>query len=441
MLATDAYEGARAKVQRFLGAAESREIVLLRGTTEAINLVAQSYGRKHVGPGDEVLITGLEHHSNIVPWQMLCEEKGAALRVAPIDDAGEVDLAAFERLLSPRTRIVSVAHVSNALGTVNPVRRMTELAHAAGAVVMVDGAQAAPHLAVDVKAIGCDFYAFSGHKVYGPSGVGALYGKAALLEAMPPWQGGGDMIASVTFEKSTWNELPYKFEAGTPNIAGGIALGAAIDWVERVGLDAIAAHEHDLLLHGTRRPRRDPGPAPRRHRPGEGGRPLLRPRRRPSPRRGDDPRPRGHRGPHRPPLRPAGDGPLRHPGHHPCLARLLQHPRGARPARARASARSRRCSGERPPRAVPGGHPRPQQAPAEPPRDAGGEPEGERPQPALRRPGDRLPARRGRRGARRELRGLGLLDLDRLGLDDDGRPQGEDGGGGARPSSSASTTS
>jgi len=251
MLATDAYEKARAKVQRFLGAAESREIVLLRGTTEGLNLVAQSYGRKHVGAGDEVLVTGLEHHSNIVPWQLLCEEKGATLRVAPIDDAGEVDLQAFERLLSPRTRIVSVSHVSNALGTVNPVRRMTELAHAAGAVAVIDGAQATPHLAVDVRAIGCDFYAFSGHKVYGPSGTGALYGRAALLEAMPPWQGGGDMIASVTFEKSTWNSLPYKFEAGTPNIAGGIALGAAIDWVEGVGLDKVAAHEHDLLEHGT----------------------------------------------------------------------------------------------------------------------------------------------------------------------------------------------
>jgi cysteine desulfurase/selenocysteine lyase len=251
MLATDAYEKARAKVQRFLNAAESREIVLLRGTTEALNLVAQSYGRKHVGPGDEVLVTGLEHHSNIVPWQLLCEEKGALLRVAPIDDAGEVDMDAFGRLLSPRTRIVAFAHVSNALGTVNPVRRMTELAHAAGAVVVVDGAQAVPHLAVDVRAIGCDFYAFSGHKVYGPSGVGALYGKAALLEAMPPWQGGGDMISSVTFEKTSWNELPWKFEAGTPNIAGGIALGAALDWVEGIGLDAIVAHEDDLLRHGT----------------------------------------------------------------------------------------------------------------------------------------------------------------------------------------------
>jgi cysteine desulfurase/selenocysteine lyase len=251
MLATDAYEKARAKVQRFLGAASSREIVLLRGATEAVNLVAQSYGRRHVGAGDEVLVTGLEHHSNIVPWQMLCEERGAVLRVAPIDDAGEVDMAAFERLLSPRTRIASFAHVSNALGTINPVRRMTELVHAAGAVAMIDGAQAAPHLAVDVRALGCDFYAFSGHKVYGPSGTGALFGRAALLEAMPPWQGGGDMIASVTFEKTTWNELPYKFEAGTPNIAGGIALGAAVDWVDRVGLEAIAAHEDDLLRYGT----------------------------------------------------------------------------------------------------------------------------------------------------------------------------------------------
>ena len=251
MLATDAYEKARAKVQRFLGAPSSREIVLLRGATEAVNLVAQSYGRRHVGAGDEVLVTGLEHHSNIVPWQMLCEERGAVLRVAPIDDAGEVDMAAFERLLSPRTRIASFAHVSNALGTINPVRRMTELVHAAGAVAMIDGAQAAPHLAVDVRALGCDFYAFSGHKVYGPSGTGALFGRAALLEAMPPWQGGGDMIASVTFEKTTWNELPYKFEAGTPNIAGGIALGAAVDWVDRVGLEAIAAHEDDLLRYGT----------------------------------------------------------------------------------------------------------------------------------------------------------------------------------------------
>ena len=259
MRATDAYEKARARAAAFLGARESREIVFLRGTTEAVNLVAQSFGRTNVGPGDEVLITGLEHHSNIVPWQLLCEEKGAALRVAPIDDAGEVDLAAFERLLSPRTRIASFAHVSNALGTVNPVRRMTELAHAAGAAVMIDGAQAAPHLRIDVREIGCDFYAFSGHKVYGPSATGALWGRAELLEKMPPWQGGGDMISSVTFEKSTWNQIPFKFEAGTPNIAGGIALGAALDYVDQLGLAAIAAHETELLSHGTERLRAIPG--------------------------------------------------------------------------------------------------------------------------------------------------------------------------------------
>jgi cysteine desulfurase/selenocysteine lyase len=251
-LATEAYEGARGRIRAFLGAASTREIVLLRGTTEAINLVAQSYGRRHVGAGDEVLITGLEHHSNIVPWQLLCEEKRARLQVAPVDDRGDVDMAAFERLLGPRTRIVAVSHVSNALGTINPVARMVELAHAAGAVVLIDGAQAAPHLRVDVRALGCDFYAFSGHKVYGPSATGALYGREALLAAMPPWQGGGDMIASVSFEKSTWNELPYKFEAGTPNIAGIIGLGAAIDWVERTGIDKVAAHEHELLEHGTR---------------------------------------------------------------------------------------------------------------------------------------------------------------------------------------------
>ena len=252
VLATDAYETARARAQSFLGANEKREIVFLRGTTEAINLVAQSWGRSHVSAGDEILITGLEHHSNIVPWQMLCEERQSSLRVAPIDDRGEVDLDAFERLLSPRTRLVSLSHVSNALGTVNPVERMTELAHAAGAVVMIDGAQAAPHVPIDVQRIGCDFYAFSGHKVYGPSGIGVLYGRAALLAAMPPWQGGGDMIASVTFEKSTWNEIPFKFEAGTPNVAGGIALGAALEWVGELGVEAVAAHEDELLRYGTR---------------------------------------------------------------------------------------------------------------------------------------------------------------------------------------------
>ncbi len=249
--ATDAYDAAREKARRFVNAKEAREIVFVRGTTEAVNLVAQTYGRVHVGPGDEVLITGLEHHSNIVPWQLLCEEKGARLAVAPIDDDGAVDLDAFERLLTPRTRLVSVAHLSNALGTVLPVKRMAELAHARGVPIFVDGAQAAPRMPVDVRDLGCDFSAFSSHKVYGPTGVGVLYGRAEVLERMPPYQGGGDMIRSVTFEKTTYNALPHKFEAGTPNIAGGIAFGTALDYVSGIGLERIAAHEHDLLAYGT----------------------------------------------------------------------------------------------------------------------------------------------------------------------------------------------
>jgi cysteine desulfurase/selenocysteine lyase len=259
MQSTDAYEAARAKVQRFLGAASTREVIFTRGTTEGINLVASSYGRTHVGGGDEVLVTGLEHHSNIVPWQMLCEEKGARLRVAPIDDDGAVLMDEFERLVGPRTRIVAVSHVSNALGTVNPVRRMVEIAHAHGAVALVDGAQAAPHLKIDVRALDCDFYALSSHKLYGPTGVGVLYGRRRLLEEMPPYQGGGDMILSVTFEKTTYNELPYKFEAGTPNIAGVIGLGAAVDWVSGIGLERIAAHEADLLDYATERLSAVPG--------------------------------------------------------------------------------------------------------------------------------------------------------------------------------------
>jgi cysteine desulfurase/selenocysteine lyase len=259
MRSTDAYEAARETVRRFIGAAHCREIVFTRGTTESINLVASSYGRGHVGKGDEVLITGLEHHSNIVPWQMLCEEKGARLRVAPLDDRGDVILDDMERLIGPRTKLVAVSHVSNALGTVNPVRRMVEMAHAQGVPVLIDGAQAVPHLKVDVRELDCDFYAFSSHKLYGPSGVGVLYGKAAHLQAMPPYQGGGDMILSVSFEKTTYNELPYKFEAGTPNIAGVIGLGAAIDWVEGIGREATFAHEHDLLEYGTRKLLEVPG--------------------------------------------------------------------------------------------------------------------------------------------------------------------------------------
>ncbi len=249
--ATDAYDAAREKTRRFMNAREAHEIVFLRGTTEAVNLVAQTYGRANVGAGDEILITGLEHHSNIVPWQMLCDEKRARLSVVPLDDTGDIDLEVLERMLTPRTKLVSVAHLSNALGTILPVKRIAALAHARGIPVFVDGAQAIPRMPVDVQDLDCDFYAFSSHKIYGPTGVGVLYGKTALLEEMPPWQGGGDMIRSVTFEKTTYSALPYKFEAGTPNIAGGIAFGAALDYVSGIGLDRIAAHEHDLLAYAT----------------------------------------------------------------------------------------------------------------------------------------------------------------------------------------------
>ena len=252
-IATAAYEESRTTVKRFINARDEKEIVFTRGTTEAINLVASSWGRRNVGAGDEVLITAIEHHSNIVPWQMLCDEKGAKLRIAPVNDAGEVIVEEFAKLLTSRTKIVAFGHASNALGTINPVRQMTELAHAAGAVVLVDGAQGVPHIAVDVRDLDCDFYAFSGHKVYAPTGIGVLYGKEALLDAMPPYQGGGDMILSVSFEKTTYNALPYKFEAGTPNIAGVIGLGAALDYVANVGLENIAAHEHDLLQYATTR--------------------------------------------------------------------------------------------------------------------------------------------------------------------------------------------
>ena len=249
--ATQQYEEARVKAQRFINAAESKEIIFVRGTTEAINLVANSYGRANVKEGDEVLITAMEHHSNIVPWQILCEEKRARLRVAPINDDGELILQEFEKLVNERTKLISVPHVSNALGTINPVRAMVEVAHRRNVPVMIDGAQAAPHMRVDVQELDCDFYAFSGHKVYGPTGIGVLYGKAGLLDAMPPYQGGGDMIASVTFEKTAYNTLPFKFEAGTPNIAATIGLGAAIDYVNQIGLDKIAKYEHELLVYGT----------------------------------------------------------------------------------------------------------------------------------------------------------------------------------------------
>jgi cysteine desulfurase/selenocysteine lyase len=249
--ATHDYEAARQLVGDFLHAASANEIVFVRGATEGLNLVAQTYGQANVREGDEILITAMEHHSNIVPWQILCQEKSAKLRVAPINEQGELQSEEFSRLLNPRTKIVAVAHVSNALGTINPVREIIEQAHRQNVIVVVDGAQAAPHLSVDVQALDSDFYVFSGHKVYGPTGIGVLHGKAALLEAMPPYQGGGDMISSVTFERTTYNKIPHKFEAGTPDISGVIGLGAAISYVNQLGLERIALHEHDLLAHAT----------------------------------------------------------------------------------------------------------------------------------------------------------------------------------------------
>jgi len=245
--ATDAYERARETVRRFINARSTREIVFVRGTTEAINLVANSWGRGHLVAGDEILITHLEHHANIVPWQMVCAATGARLRAAPVTPTGEVRLEALESLIGERTRLIAIAHVSNALGTVLPVREIVRVAHARGIPVLVDGAQAVPHTAVDVRALDCDFYAFSGHKIYGPTGIGVLYGRESLLESMPPWQGGGEMILSVSIESSTYNELPAKFEAGTPNISGAVGLGAALEYVEALGLAAIAEHEHGLL--------------------------------------------------------------------------------------------------------------------------------------------------------------------------------------------------
>jgi cysteine desulfurase/selenocysteine lyase len=249
---TAAYEGAREKIRGFINASSTAEIVFTRGTTESINLVAASFGQR-LRAGDEVLITWLEHHSNIVPWQMLCERTGARLVVAPILDDGSLDIAGFERRLGERTRIVAFAHVSNALGTLNPVASLVAKAHAAGAVVLVDGAQAVSHLRVDVQALGCDFYAFSGHKMFGPTGTGVLYGRRVLLEAMPPYQGGGDMILTVSFDGSTYNALPYKFEAGTPNVTGVVGLGAAVDYLQAIDFGALAAHEHGLLTSATQR--------------------------------------------------------------------------------------------------------------------------------------------------------------------------------------------
>ncbi len=257
--ATELYEEARIKVQKFIGVPCLRELIFTRGTTEAINLVAQTFGRANVHAGDEIILTALEHHSNIVPWQVLCWEKHANLRVIPITDAGELQLDELEKMINPATRIIALAHVSNALGTINPVKQVIELAHRHGVVVLIDGAQAAPHLRIDVQELDCDFYVFSGHKVYGPTGIGALYGKPEHLELMPPYQTGGDMISYVSFEKTTWNELPYKFEAGTPNIAGAIGLAAAVDYVEEIGRDASAEHERKLLAYASERVSAIPG--------------------------------------------------------------------------------------------------------------------------------------------------------------------------------------
>jgi cysteine desulfurase/selenocysteine lyase len=252
-VATAAYEGARTTVRKFINARSEKEIVFTRGTTEGINLVTQSWGRTNVKAGDEILISAIEHHSNIVPWQMLCAEKDATLHIIPVNDRGELIIEEFARMLNERVKMVAVGHASNALGTINPIERMIEMAHANGSLILIDGAQGVPHLTIDVQKLDCDFYAFSGHKVYGPTGIGVLYGKEALLDEMPPWQGGGDMILSVSYETATYNALPYKFEAGTPNIAGVVGLAAALDYVGAIGIDNIGAHEHDLLLYATQR--------------------------------------------------------------------------------------------------------------------------------------------------------------------------------------------
>ncbi len=272
-LATDAFEGARERVRRFLNAASTREIIFTRGTTEAINLVAQSWGRKNLGPDDEIIVSALEHHANLVPWQMVAAATGARLRVAPIDETGQLSFDGFLGLLNDRTRLVAIAHVSNALGTVLPVKRVIDAAHHVGVPVLIDGAQAVAHMAIDVRELGADFYAFSGHKLYGPTGTGVLYGREALLEAMPPWMGGGDMIRTVSYQSATWNDLPYKFEAGTPNISGVVGLAAAMDFLEDLGVENAAAHEHTLLAAATAALMRIPGI--RIHGTAEGKGPVL----------------------------------------------------------------------------------------------------------------------------------------------------------------------
>ncbi len=326
--ATQVYEGVRTNVQKFINAADAKEIIFTRGTTEGINLVAQTWGRAHLKTGDEVLITGMEHHSNIVPWQMVCDEKGAKLKVIPITDEGDLDLKNISELLNAKTKMLAITQVSNALGTVNPVADLIRLAHEKGAKVLVDGAQAVSHMPVDVRALDCDFYAFSGHKLYGPTGIGILYGKYALLDAMPPYQGGGDMIASVTFEKTIYKKPPHKFEAGTPAIAEVIGFGAALDYVSQIGLSLIAAHEENLLAYGTKCLKAGSRVDLNRHLRPQGRGAFLHFGRDPSPRPGDHPGPGGRGHPCRTPLRPAGNGPLRHRRHGPGLLGALQHDPG-----------------------------------------------------------------------------------------------------------------
>jgi len=404
--ATQAYEEARVRVQRFLNAADAREIVFVRGATEGINLVAASYGRTWIGAGDEVIISTIEHHSNIVPWQLLCEERGALLRVIPVDDAGELLLDEYARLLGARTKLVAVSHISNALGTVNPVKRMIEMAHRQGVPVLIDGAQATPHLRVDVRELDCDFYVFSGHKALGPTGIGVLYGRAEWLERMPPYQGGGDMIASVTFEKTTFNALPYKFEAGTPHIAGVIGLGVALEYLSGLGLDRVAAYERELLTYGTATLQAAPGVRIIGTAPDKAS-----------------------------VLSFIVDGVHAHDvgtildhagiavraGHH-CAMPVMRWTRSA-PGFARCG----RSSGDvRAARAVPAGHPRPQPEAPQLWEARRGQPDGGGLQPPLRGPGPGLPRHRGGRDPRHPLRGLGLRHLQGGGLDDDGEPQGQD---------------
>ena len=326
--ATFAYERARGRVSQFINARESSEVVFVRGTTEALNLVAHSYGRSQLGPDDEVIVSQLEHHSNIVPWQLLCEEKGAHLRVVPISETGEFLFDEYEKLLSERTRIVAVAHASNALGTILPVKEIAALAHQHGAVVVVDGAQGAPHLPVDVQDLDCDFYAFSGHKLFGPTGIGVLYGKQALLHAMPPYEGGGSMIEKVSFAGTTYAPPPMRFEAGTPHIAGVIGLETAIDYVNSVGKRADRRVRGRPARVRRRSPRRHPGTAPDWHGPRARGRPLLYPRRHPPARHRHHPRRRGHCRARWPPLRPADHAVLPSARYGARLVGFLQHARG-----------------------------------------------------------------------------------------------------------------